>query len=144
MRKSLIASVFILAAGAGFLTGSPVQAAEKTPEQAAQQAAESWLALVDSGDYSKSWDQSAQLIKGQVASEQFAGSLQNARGSFGKLLSRTLKSAQYAKILPGAPDGEYVVIQYQTSFEQKQSAIETITPALEKDGQWRVPGYFIK
>jgi len=37
-----------------------------------------------------------------------------------------------------------VVIQYESSFEHKQSAVETITPTLDKDGKWRVSGYFIK
>jgi hypothetical protein len=46
--------------------------------------------------------------------------------------------------LPGAPDGEYVVIQFETSFENKKSAIETVTPMIEINGGWRVSGYFIK
>ena len=46
--------------------------------------------------------------------------------------------------LPGAPDGECVVIQYDSSFEHKQSAIEAVTPMIDKDGQWKVSGYFIK
>jgi hypothetical protein len=45
--------------------------------------------------------------------------------------------------LPGAPDGEYVVIQFESSFEKKKSAVETVTPMLEKDGKWRVSGYYI-
>jgi Protein of unknown function (DUF4019) len=66
------------------------------------------------------------------------------RDPLGKVLSRTLKSATYTTSLPGAPDGEYVVIQYDTSFEHKKSAVETITPMLDKDDHWRVSGYFIK
>ncbi|MGH7422575.1 MAG: DUF4019 domain-containing protein [Candidatus Methylomirabilales bacterium] len=46
--------------------------------------------------------------------------------------------------MPGAPDGHYVVIQYETSFEKKASAFETITPMREKDGKWRVAGYYIR
>jgi hypothetical protein len=57
---------------------------------------------------------------------------------------RALKNANYTKTLPGAPDGEYVVLQYETSFEHKQSAAETVTPTLDKDGKWPVSGYFIK
>jgi hypothetical protein len=60
------------------------------------------------------------------------------------MLSRKLKSATYKTTLPGAPDGEYVVVQYERSFEHKQSTVETITPMLDKDGKWRVSGYFIK
>ena len=53
-------------------------------------------------------------------------------------------SKTYAEALPGAPDGKYVVVQYRTSFERKESAVETVTPMLDEDGRWRVSGYFIK
>jgi hypothetical protein len=46
--------------------------------------------------------------------------------------------------LPGAPDGKYVVVQFDTSFQRKKSALETVTPMMEKDGKWRVSGYYIK
>jgi hypothetical protein len=46
--------------------------------------------------------------------------------------------------LPGAPDGDYVVIRFATSFEKKKSAIETVTPMRERNGTWRVSGYYIK
>jgi hypothetical protein len=46
--------------------------------------------------------------------------------------------------LSGAPDGEYVVIEYETSFEKKRNGIETITPMKDADGEWRVAGYFLK
>ena len=70
--------------------------------------------------------------------------LHASRDPFGKLTSRKFKSASYTKTLPGAPDGEYVVIQYESSFENKQSSAETITPMLDKDGRWRISGYYIK
>jgi hypothetical protein len=46
--------------------------------------------------------------------------------------------------LPGAPDGQYVIIQFETSFENKQNAVETVTPMLDTDSQWRISGYYIK
>jgi len=59
-------------------------------------------------------------------------------------MSRELKTAKYATSLPGAPDGEYVVIQFKTSFANKADALETITPMKDDKGAWRVSGYFIK
>ena len=50
----------------------------------------------------------------------------------------------YTTNLPGAPDGEYVVIQYKTSFQNKASAIETVTPMRDPDGVYRVSGYYIR
>lgn len=117
---------------------------EQEAEKAAQKAAEAWLALVDSSDYFASWDEAAEFFKSRVDKEQWEKTVRAVRGPLGKVKSRKFSSAKYTKQLPGAPDGEYVVIQYETSFENKQSAIETITPMLEKDGKWRVSGYFIK
>ena len=121
-----------------------VAAAQDKPEQVAQQSAESWLNLVDSGKYVDSWDQSAEFFKSAITKEQWMSKISAARDHFGKVLSRKLKGSTYTKTLPGAPDGEYVVIQYETSFEHKQSAVETVTPMLDKDGTWRVSGYFIR
>jgi hypothetical protein len=39
--------------------------------------------------------------------------------------SRQVKTAAYTKTLPGAPAGEYVVIQYDSSFEHQPAAIAT-------------------
>ena len=61
-----------------------------------------------------------------------------------KLVSRKVKSKDYKTSLPGAPEGEYVVIQFKTSFENKKRSIETVTPMIDDDGKWRVSGYYIK
>ena len=119
-------------------------AAQGKSEQVAQQSADAWLALVDSGKYAQNWDEAAQLFKSAVTKDQWQNALHATRDPLGKLVSRKVKSATYTKTLPGAPDGEYVVIQYETSFEHKQSAVETVTPMLDKDGKWRVSGYYIK
>jgi len=118
--------------------------AEDKPEQLAQQSAETWLALIDSGKYADSWQEASQYFKNAVTKEKWESAMHGNREPLGKLVSRKLRSAQYTTALPGAPDGEYVVIQYDSSFEHKQTAVETITPMLDKDGKWRASGYFIK
>jgi Protein of unknown function (DUF4019) len=114
------------------------------PEDLAQKSAEAWLALSDTGKYAETWDEASQLFKNSVTKEVWIGAIRGVRSPLGAVQSRKLKSATFAKNLPGAPDGQYVVIQYDTSFEHKQAAIETITPMLDKDGKWRVSGYYIK
>ena len=110
----------------------------------ALKAAEEWLALIDAGDYGGSWDAAAELSKKAVTKEMWSQSIEAVRSAMGDLLSRSAKSAQYTTSLPGAPDGEYVVIQFSTSFTNKKSAIETVTPMKDPDGKWRVSGYYIK
>lgn len=70
--------------------------------------------------------------------------MQAVRKPLGKLISRNVQMKIYKTVMPGAPDGEYVIIQFKTSFENKKTAIETITPMMDKNGKWRVSGYFIK
>jgi len=118
--------------------------ANEAAQKAAITAAGAWLSLVDEGNYAESWNQAAGFFKNAVTKEQWLNSMKAFRVPLGNTVVRKLKSKQYTKTLPGAPDGEYVVIQYETTFEKKQSAIETVTPMLDKDGKWRVSGYYIK
>lgn len=53
-------------------------------------------------------------------------------------------SANFTRSLPKAPEGEYVIIQYDTQFEKGDSSSETVVTMREKDGSWRVAGYFFK
>ncbi|MGB9514948.1 MAG: DUF4019 domain-containing protein [Candidatus Acidiferrum sp.] len=121
----------------------PTQAQQK-PEEPAQKSAEAWLALTDSGKYGESWEEASSFFKERVSKEHWVNALTSVRSPLGKVLSRDLKSARYTTSLPNAPAGEYVVIQYNTSFENKKDSIETITPLLDKDGKWRVSGYYIR
>ena len=86
----------------------------------------------------------AQSFKAVVTKDQWQSAMDANRAPQGKVLSRKLKSAAYVKNPPNAPEGEYVQIQYETDFEHKQAAVETVVPTLDKDGKWRVSGYFIK
>jgi hypothetical protein len=45
--------------------------------------------------------------------------------------------------MPGAPDGDYEVVKFQTSFARKVGATETVVLAREASG-WKVDGYFIR
>ena len=118
--------------------------ADSGKEKAAGSAAVKWLAAVDEGRYADSWNEAAKYFKNAVTKEHWEQAVRSVREPLGGLVSRETKSTTYKTSLPGAPDGHYVIIQFQTSFENKKSAIETVTPMLEKDGNWRVSGYYIK
>jgi hypothetical protein len=122
----------------------PALWAAEEPEEAAEAAAASWLKLVDQGQYDASWDEAAKLFRGAVTKDQWKQACAGAREPLGKLVSRKLKSREYREKLPGAPDGKYVVIQYDSVFEKKAAAVETVTPMMDPDGAWRVSGYFIR
>jgi Protein of unknown function (DUF4019) len=103
-----------------------------------------WLTLVDSGRYAESWRAASTMFRSAVTAEQWQKALRAAREPLGALVSRKLADSRFATSLPGAPDGEYYVFQYGSEFANKKSALETVTLVKEKDGTWRVAGYFIR
>lgn len=111
---------------------------------AATQAAEGWLQLVDQQEYDRSHSTAAGVFRGAITPDAWSQAVGGVRGSLGKLVSRKLSTANYTTTLPGVPDGKYVVMQYETSFENKASAVETVTSTQDSDGVWRVAGYFVK
>lgn len=118
--------------------------APTTDVTTARVSADSWLALVDKQNYAGSWDEAASGFKALVTKERWQAAVSTAREPLGSVKSRTLKSATATTTLPGAPAGEYVVFQFDTAFEQRPTAAETLTTGREKDGTWRVVGYFVK
>jgi hypothetical protein len=126
------------------LSGGIATAGDPGKEAAAVSAAEKWLATVDAEQYAASWKEAAEVFRNAVRPEQWEQSMQAARKPLGKLISRKVQRKIYKTSLPGAPDGEYVVIQFETSFVNKKAASETVTPMMDKDGTWRVSGYYIK
>lgn len=113
-------------------------------EKIAVEAANQWLNLIDNGQYAESWELTAELFRRAVEKKTWNKQMNAVRKPLGKLISREVIKKEYMISMPGAPDGEYVVIQYSTNFENKKNAIETVTPMKDKDGEWRVSGYYIK
>jgi hypothetical protein len=129
---------------ATLLIGRAIAGDTAAAEKAAVEAAEAGLKLIDDGKYADSWKESAGFFKKAITQEKWIASLKAVRDPLGKKLSREVLGKKHVTQLPGAPPGEYVIIQFKTSFENKKSAIETYTPMLDKDGKWRMSGYYIK
>jgi len=137
-------SISVILSGLLIVIFCQISGADDAKEQAAIAASGAWLMLMDEGNYAESWDRAASLFRAVLTREQWEKMSTAVRAPLGKVLSRTIMSNRYATSLPGAPDGEYVVIQYRTSFEHKKEAVETVTPMMDRDGTWRVSGYYIK
>jgi opacity protein-like surface antigen len=118
--------------------------ADEAAEKAATAAAQAWLAQIDSGSHATSWKEASGYFRGASTEKSWVDALNGVRKPLGKLVSRKLTKAQNAQSLPGAPDGNYVVMQFDTSFANKKDAVETVTFMREKDGKWKAAGYYIK
>lgn len=106
-------------------------------------AAERWLVHADKTDGSATWDQAASIFQSAITKNGWAEALKAVRGPLGAMKSRQARSAQFTRTLPGVPEGEYVVIRYDTKFENRD-ATETVVPMRDKDGSWKVTTYLIQ
>jgi hypothetical protein len=125
-----------------FLLAILLLAAAPPMDQAAP-SGEAWLGLIDSSKYAESWSEASSYFRMRVPQQQWAAMAHGVRAPLGALVSRKQQSITFLKTLPGAPDGNYAVLQFQTSFQNKASAAETLTVMIDGD-KWRCAGYFIK
>lgn len=109
-----------------------------------QESARTWLADTDRGDAAQSWKNAGKQFRNAITVERWADSLKQVRPPLGALSQRAVLATQFRKSFPGAPDGEYAIVVFRTTFAKKMDARETLTLEHEPDGMWRVIGYFIR
>lgn len=102
-----------------------------------------WLTIVDQGLYEQSWLQADKKFQEIVPKEEWIKQLTDVRQPLGEVKSREVYDIGYFGNIPNHPDMEMVVVQYQTSFQNKELAYETVSPIRIKGGPWKVSGYYI-
>jgi DNA-binding CsgD family transcriptional regulator len=143
----IIAAVALSTMGVRNEATTPVQntptTAARPAETAGSSAARKWVGLLDAGQWDASWQAAGTKFKAQLTSAQWTTMVQAVRQPLGRASSRILQSAVETKTLPGAPAGDYQVVQFQTPFANQPNAVETVVLSREQVG-WRVTGYFIR
>ena len=108
-------------------------------------ASERWLGLIDSGKLGAAWDGGAKVLQQAVTRNDWIKGIGEARKPFGKLASRNRERFARTHKIPGAPDGDYAIIQFTATFANGKRALEEVTWMLDTDGgTWRVSGYYIR
>lgn len=118
-------------------------AAQTTPSAQPEVAAASqWVSLIDRGSWNDSWAASGTLFRSRMPEANWPSAIAPFRDQLGPVRTRVLKANTKAKSLPGAPDGDYQIVEFTTSFEKKADATETVVLCREA-ADWKVVGYFI-
>ncbi|MEW7847848.1 DUF4019 domain-containing protein [Massilia aurea] len=121
-----------------------VQAQQADQTKPGIEAAERWLALADAGKGADTWTTAGTLFQGAVSQKEWSAALGQARAPLGALTKRTLADARATRTLPGAPEADYVVLQYESSFANRPLATETVVVVREADGSWKTITYLIR
>ena len=120
------------------------QADDSEVLKAVESAARSWFELVDDGKYKESWEMSSVLFKNKTPEADWLKSITGIRTPRGAMTARYLATAGATKSVSGFPDGEYVVLQFYTTFAEKGLAMETVTLAKTVENTWQMADYAIK
>ncbi|MDE2388006.1 MAG: DUF4019 domain-containing protein [Betaproteobacteria bacterium] len=109
-----------------------------------ESSARVWLGLVDSGSYQESWESASSLFKEKTSEAAWVKSITAIRTPRGAMNARYIATAGSTKSLSGLPDGDYIVLQFYTTFAEKGLALETITLTKAQDDAWQIAAYEIK
>ena len=107
----------------------------------ALQVAKTYLDDIDNGHYVESWKKGDPIFQKTISNKEWAIALQKARTPLGTVTSRVLKDEKPAKDPAGLPAGNYMVVEYTTSFTNAPSSGELLTLHQGADGKWKVLTY---
>ncbi|HEX9301987.1 MAG TPA: DUF4019 domain-containing protein [Casimicrobiaceae bacterium] len=108
------------------------------------EAGQKWLALIDAGKADAAWDSASKQLQSVVKRDKFVAEMRDVRKPLGKLASRTAVKFARAHDLPGAPAGDYAIVEYDVNFAGGKRLSEQLVWSLEENDRWRVAGYYYR
>jgi Protein of unknown function (DUF4019) len=124
-------------------TDAPSQPTQRDDRETIE-ASTKWLALLDAGKTGAAWDSGSPYLKSVVTRTKWIDGITDARKPFGKFVKRTPTKFARSHSMPGAPEGDYSIIEFDTEFENGKRAQEQIIWMLGEREVWSVSGYFIR
>ncbi len=102
-----------------------------------------WVTKIDGKNYPDAYAGLSTFAKKFATEEQYAASMKAFREPLGPVIWRQPKRLEKVKSMPGMPDGEYLAVQFDTKFKNKESAVETVS-MMKEDGEWKPTGYHFR
>ena len=125
------------------LNGAASAQALSADQQEVADAANSWLTLIDSGDYQASWEATATLFRDNVTPEQWEAAGRSVTSQTGAFISRELQQVETPPSIPNIPPGDYRAVMYLSRFANASNVREQLILRDEGDDGWRVVGYMV-
>ncbi|ORJ53247.1 hypothetical protein B5V00_16440 [Geothermobacter hydrogeniphilus] len=144
LRKYGIHVTLLLAALAIIILPRLHQKPDPAKLAEANRSATRFLQLVDNQNYEQSWQAAAKLLQEKVPSEEWIKKLTSLRQWTGPVVERKQVEARYTTEAKDSPDGEYIMLNYESKYRNQPDTKEQIIVMLDDDHLWRVAGYFVK
>jgi hypothetical protein len=134
MRKALLSGLLLAIVAA--CTSNEINST-----QSPRSAAESFLFLIDRGNFQESWADASPWLKDNVDAAQWAKHAGSYRQPLGTVDHREFKSVEFHDSLEDMPAGKYAFVFFDSSLADNSSASEMVGLSLDVDSIWRVIGY---
>ncbi len=126
-----------------FLSSCGRAAPAVPPQPVSAATVEAWLAVLDAGDYGKSWETAGESFRREVTKNDWVANAGGVRKPLGDLIYRKVSTTNQMVNPPNLPKGTYFVAEFDSAFAGLDAASETAIFRLEKDGQWKAAAYLI-
>lgn len=118
-------------------------------EVAAKEAASEWIALIDAGRYDAALNAAAPTFSENIKREDWHKGLADVRKPLGAVHKRSVQRLFATYLLPGAPEGDYIIVNFRTRFADQEKAVdEIVVTSFEPDAsdqtRWQVVGYYLQ
>ncbi|WP_170298972.1 DUF4019 domain-containing protein [Massilia eburnea] len=105
----------------------------------ARVAAERWMKLMDTEEYSAAWNTGAASMRKDMPKLAWNLLANTVHLPLGAAKSRTFKSSD--AIAATAQKPASITLTYVGEYEKSHNVLEKVTTVQEADGQWRVSGF---
>lgn len=131
LHIAALASLLLVASSA--FAQSPKETAD------ARVAAERWMKLMDTEEYSAAWNSGAANMRKDMPKFVWNMLASTIHQPLGAARSRTFKSSD--TIAATAEKPASITLTYIGDYEKSHNVLEKVTTIQEADGQWRVTGF---
>lgn len=132
-RLVLLSLLFLSACGKPAAPAKPISVA----------TVEAWMAVLDAGDYGKSWETAGESFRKEVTKDGWVANAGGVRKPLGDLIFRKVSTTNQMVNPPDLPKGTYFVAEFDSAFAGLEAASETAFFKLERSGEWKAAAYLI-
>lgn len=100
--------------------------AESLSQAEAENQARGFLQLLDQGLQDQAWFAMTPAFQALNDRTRWESRQQVIRTSYGSLTFRQLRRVSYRQTFSLSPDGEYIMVQFQSSYQRKAETVETV------------------
>ena len=104
----------------------------------------SWLNDINHNQYENAYDLLTKEVKEKYPQEIWIGLINELMLEFGNLESRTVTQRYFQSQMEGMEDGFYVVIEYNSQYENTKAHTESLLLKQNDKAKWEIANYNYK